>query len=62
MEAIQDVLDELETVYDNVSKNARDHIHSEWVILREFLCSRSDNIFAAKSSWPSGNQGQSRLS
>jgi len=29
MEAIQDVLDELETVYDNVSKNARDHIHSE---------------------------------
>jgi translation initiation factor eIF-2B subunit beta len=33
MEAIQDVLDELETVYDSVSKNARDHIHSEWVIL-----------------------------
>lgn len=29
MEAIQDVLDELETVYDNVSKNARDHIHAE---------------------------------
>lgn len=29
MEAIQDVFDELETVYDNVSKNARDHIHSE---------------------------------
>lgn len=29
MEAIQDVLDELETVYDNVSKNAREHIHSE---------------------------------
>jgi translation initiation factor eIF-2B subunit beta len=29
MEAIQDVLDELETVYDNVSKNARDLIHSE---------------------------------
>jgi translation initiation factor eIF-2B subunit beta len=29
MEAIQDVLDELETVYDNVSKNAKDHIHSE---------------------------------
>ena len=29
MEAIQDVLDELETVYDNVSKNARDHIHPE---------------------------------
>ena len=32
MEAIQDVLDELETVYDNVSKNAKDHIHSEQVI------------------------------
>lgn len=31
MEAIQDVLDELETVYDNVSKNAKDHIHSEYV-------------------------------
>jgi translation initiation factor eIF-2B subunit beta len=30
MEAIQDVLDELETVYDNVSKSAKDHIHSEW--------------------------------
>lgn len=29
MEAIQDVFDELDTVYDNVSKNARDHIHSE---------------------------------
>ena len=29
MDAIQDVLDELETVYDNVSKNAKDHIHSE---------------------------------
>ena len=29
MEAIQDVLDELETVYDNVSKSAKDHIHSE---------------------------------
>lgn len=31
MEAIQDVLDELETVYDNVSKNARDHVHPECV-------------------------------
>ena len=30
LEAIQDVLDELETVYDNVSKNAKDHIHSEF--------------------------------
>ena len=29
LEAIQDVLDELETVYDNVSKNAKDHIHAE---------------------------------
>jgi len=33
MEAIQDVLDELETVYDNVSKNAKDHIHSEYVCI-----------------------------
>jgi len=29
MEAIQDVLDELETVYDTISKNANNHIHSE---------------------------------
>jgi translation initiation factor eIF-2B subunit beta len=33
MEAIQDVLDELDTVYDNVSKNAKDHIHSDEIIL-----------------------------
>ena len=31
MEAIQDILDELETVYDNIAKSARDHIHSECV-------------------------------
>ncbi|KAI5981669.1 hypothetical protein EDD15DRAFT_2113015, partial [Pisolithus albus] len=30
IEAIQDVLDELETVYDNLSKNAKDYIHSEY--------------------------------
>lgn len=29
MEAIQEVLDELETVYENISRNAKDHIHSE---------------------------------
>lgn len=34
MEAIQDVIDELETVYDNVSKNAKDHIHSEYRSLK----------------------------
>ncbi|KAF8920673.1 hypothetical protein CPB85DRAFT_1272433 [Mucidula mucida] len=33
MEAIQDAFDELETVYDNVSKNAKDHIHSDEIIL-----------------------------
>jgi translation initiation factor eIF-2B subunit beta len=33
MEAIQDILDELETVYDNIGKSARDHIHSECVPL-----------------------------
>ncbi|KIK08779.1 hypothetical protein K443DRAFT_84440 [Laccaria amethystina LaAM-08-1] len=33
MEAIQDVLDELETVYDNVAKNAKDHIHPDEIIL-----------------------------
>jgi hypothetical protein len=31
VEAIQDILDELETVYDNIAKSARDHIHSECV-------------------------------
>lgn len=31
MEAIQDILDELETVYDNIAKSAKDHIHSEYV-------------------------------
>jgi translation initiation factor eIF-2B subunit beta len=29
IQAIQEVLDELETVYENVAKNARDHIHDE---------------------------------
>ena len=29
IEAIQDIEDELETVYDNVGKSAKDHIHSE---------------------------------
>ncbi|KAK0211020.1 eukaryotic translation initiation factor 2B beta subunit [Desarmillaria ectypa] len=33
MEAIQDIFDELETVYDNVSKNAKDHVHSDEIIL-----------------------------
>lgn len=31
IDAIQEVVDELETVYENVAKNSRDHIHSEWV-------------------------------
>lgn len=29
IDAIQEVVDELETVYENVAKNSRDHIHSE---------------------------------
>ncbi|KAL1757236.1 hypothetical protein FB107DRAFT_260255 [Schizophyllum commune] len=33
MEAIQDVLDELETVYDNISRNAKDHIHPDEIVL-----------------------------
>jgi len=32
MEAIQDVLDELETVYENIGKVAKDHIHSDEII------------------------------
>ena len=31
MEAIQDVLDELDTVYESVARSAKDHIHSECV-------------------------------
>lgn len=41
MEAIQDVFDELDTVYDNISKNARDHIHSECVSLCILLCAKA---------------------
>ncbi|KAF8643811.1 hypothetical protein AX16_008829 [Volvariella volvacea WC 439] len=33
MEAIKYMIDELETVYDNISKNAKDHIHSDEIIL-----------------------------
>ena len=29
IEAIQDIQYELETVYENVAKNAKDHVHSE---------------------------------
>lgn len=43
MEALQDVLDELETVYDNVSKNARDHIHSEYGPLKYFEMNDTDH-------------------
>ncbi|KAF9014047.1 eukaryotic translation initiation factor 2B beta subunit [Cyathus striatus] len=51
MEAIQYVLDELETVYDNVAKNAKDHIHSDEIILtlgksrtvEEFLITAAHN-------------------
>ena len=39
MEAIQDILDELETVYDNIAKSAKDHIHSEWVLILFFFFS-----------------------
>ncbi len=37
MEAIQDILDELETVYDNIGKSAKDHIHSELRLAFSFL-------------------------
>ncbi|KDQ07063.1 hypothetical protein BOTBODRAFT_167409 [Botryobasidium botryosum FD-172 SS1] len=33
IQAIQEVIDELETVYENVAKNARDHIHTDEIIL-----------------------------
>jgi hypothetical protein len=32
MEAIQDMLDELDTVYESIGRSAKDHIHSECVI------------------------------
>ena len=38
MEAVQDVFDELETVYDNISKSAKDHIHSECVPAEPLSC------------------------
>jgi translation initiation factor eIF-2B subunit beta len=48
MEAIQDVFDELETVYDSISKSAKDHIHSECV-------SQDKNpILYRSSSFPAG--------
>ncbi|KAI0063423.1 nagb/rpia/CoA transferase-like protein [Artomyces pyxidatus] len=33
MEAIQVILDELETVYENIARSAKDHIHSDEIIL-----------------------------
>ena len=30
IDALRGILDELETVYENVAKNAKDHIHSEY--------------------------------
>ncbi|KZV65917.1 nagb/rpia/CoA transferase-like protein [Peniophora sp. CONT] len=33
MEAIQDILDELDTVYESVARSAKDHIHSDEIIL-----------------------------
>ncbi|KAI0032284.1 nagb/rpia/CoA transferase-like protein [Vararia minispora EC-137] len=33
MEAIQDTLDELDTVYESIGRNAKDHIHSDEIIL-----------------------------
>lgn len=38
IDAIKDVIDELETVYDGVAKNARDHIHAELRILFRRAC------------------------
>lgn len=48
MEAVQDVLDELETVYDNISKNAKDHIHSEYVSIS--LSISSSLIFICRTA------------
>ncbi|EJD39997.1 nagb/rpia/CoA transferase-like protein [Auricularia subglabra TFB-10046 SS5] len=33
MDGLREILDELETVYENVGKNAKDHIHSDEIIL-----------------------------
>jgi translation initiation factor eIF-2B subunit beta len=44
MEAIQDILDELETVHDNVAKSAKDHIHSECVLFFSFSQVNTDLI------------------
>lgn len=43
IDAIQEVVDELETVYENVAKNSRDHIHSEWVPLPQIRSMLTEN-------------------
>lgn len=47
IQAIQDLIDELETVDDNISKVSRDHIHSGEVILTLGSSSTVQSFFAA---------------
>lgn len=58
MEAIQDVLDELETVYDNISKMAKDHIHPEYVYPPSTLRENYMKKLLARSFSPSATQKQ----
>ncbi|KAJ3989177.1 hypothetical protein F5890DRAFT_1549814 [Lentinula detonsa] len=51
MEAIQDVFDELETVYDNISKNAKDHIHSDEIILTLGMSKTVDSFLKAAAHY-----------
>lgn len=52
MEAIQDILDELETVYDNIAKSAKDHIHSECVLNFIFF---GPHLLTSESGFPQRN-------
>ncbi|GAC97284.1 initiation factor subunit [Pseudozyma hubeiensis SY62] len=47
IQAIQDLIDELETVDDNISKVSRDHIHSGEVILTLGSSATVENFFSA---------------
>ncbi|KAF8334232.1 uncharacterized protein EI90DRAFT_2915836 [Cantharellus anzutake] len=47
IDAIQEVIDELETVYENISKNARDHIHSDDIVLTVGKSKTVESFFKA---------------
>lgn len=51
LDVIQDIQYELESSYDNVARNAKDHIHSEYVRPQSLLSSQENTLkpfFAAR--------------